>query len=168
MKKIHYITGKVFWAKVFEPVPNYDEIDHWAFDLELDNAGIEKLASLDLGRKIKSRKDEPAIQYIQFSRFAKKQRGDEEGEDNQPINVTLNGEDWVDGTLIGNGSEGKVKFSIYVSTYKSKKFTQPAVLELDITNLVEYKKKDFKKKTVKPKVNKEEDWTDNNEESTDE
>ena len=144
VNNIKVITGKAYFAKVLgKPVPNYSKDGfEWTVDVALDKDTVKELKSLGLGPKIKEGNEaHDGLSYITFRRAAKKKAGPKAGEDNQPIRVVSpDGKTvWDPQSLIGNGSEIAVKFSINENKSPTgKKFVRADILSMQVRKHVKY------------------------------
>lgn len=110
MANYHYMTGKVFWAKLLgDPVPNYNRDGHeWTVDFSPDAEGLALIKSLGIGSKLKNKGDERG-DFIQFKQRAVRANG----KNNDPVTVVdARNQLWDPDTKIGNESFGEVKFNV--------------------------------------------------------
>ncbi len=138
-QNIKTFTGKANWARVVgEPMaPKYAPNDkEWSIDLVLDEESTAEAHKLGMGPRIKNG-------AIKFDRREFKKGGPKKGEKNNPITVkNLDGTDWDQNVLIGNGSEVKVKFNLYMPQPFGNKPPVPkgAILEVTVVSHVPYVK----------------------------
>ena len=143
-----FVSGKLAWAKVVgDPVPNYNKDGReWTFELEPNEAGLQKFIQHGLTDRIKGRgynigtkgqhKDrEPFLQF-------KKPEFRRDGEANLPIRL-YDGDnvEWENGKLIGNGSTADVKLDIRDYGPGKNKGVYPIAIR--VTDLVEYESSEF-------------------------
>lgn len=109
-KEIVYLRGKLHWAKILgKPLPNFlKDANEWTMDLSLDKDGIAQVKKLQLGGRIKDKKDERG-QFISFKQRELKK----DGSPAKPITVIdAAGKPWDQETKIGNGTVADVKFEV--------------------------------------------------------
>lgn len=103
-----FVKGKVYWAKLFVPVDNYEGTGkEWTYEFEPEDTSF-----LKEHRLLDRLKDKNAVggrgEYLQL----KKPEKNKEGEKNEPIRIyTEDNEPW-DGSPLGNGTEVDVKLQI--------------------------------------------------------
>ena len=107
-----FMSGELYWAKVFRPVDNYEKTGkEWTFNFIPDEAGIEVLKKHRLLDRLKEPNDSVPGEYL----VLRKPELDKDGNKNKPITVkTSDNEDWdtdEDG-LIGNGSKGDLRLTV--------------------------------------------------------
>ena len=143
-----FVSGKISWAKILgEPVPNFNKDGReWTFEVELDEAGLQKIIQngltdrikgrgYNIGTKAQHKEREPFIQ-LKRTEFTK------DGNPNTPIRIyDSEGEAWDNDSKIGNGSTGDVKLDIRDYGVGKKKGMYPVALR--INNLVEYESSEF-------------------------
>lgn len=107
-----FMSGKIYWAKVFRAVDNYDrDGKEWTYNFVPDESGIQILKQHRLLDRLKEAKAPITEDFL----VLKKPERNKDGEKNDPIIVkTPDNEDWdVDEHgLIGNGSSVDVKLTI--------------------------------------------------------
>lgn len=103
-----YVSGKIYWAKVFVPVLNYEKDGkEWAFDFVPDDVAF--LKEHKLLDRLKDQKGPMEGDYIHL----KKPEKDKEGNKNEPIRIyDADNVQWESGKAIGNGSEVDLKLTI--------------------------------------------------------
>jgi hypothetical protein len=136
-----YIKGKVSWVKYVTPDPTYNK---WSCTIHPDNEGLEAIRELQTqGVKNQWKKDEDGY-YISFSRpTERKIKGKIIGM--TPPVVGTAAEDGsiipMDGTPIGNGSDGVLKLEIYSHpTPSGGKAKAARWASLRIDNLIPFNK----------------------------
>lgn len=104
-----FVSGKIYWAKVFKPVDNYERTGkEWTFDFVPDEKGIEVLKKHRLLDRLKEPRDPIPGDYIRL----RKPELDKDGNRNDPIRVLdEDNEDWENGN-IGNGSSADLRLTI--------------------------------------------------------
>lgn len=158
--KTYMLTGKGYWMKVIGPARenNFGE-SKWEFDVVITPETKKELLKLGWPKtKIKS---DPRGDFVQFDRPGIKR----DGEASKPFSVLDQyGEPWDGKTLIGNGSDIQVKYTLNERDYKGKKFLKPGALEICVTELVPYtggsKGFQFKAKPAVAAKAQDEDWND--------
>lgn len=138
-KKVEYLRGKVFWAKVLgNPRPNYQgDAKEWTFEFEPDADGLKIIKEHKLTDRLKD-KHEDRGKYL----VLKRSELTKDGEPNQPIRVYNNNDEaWDEKTLIGNGSDAVVKIDIRDYGAGKKKGVYPVALK--IKELVKYQSSEF-------------------------
>lgn len=131
------IQSKIYWAKVFEPVPGFepDELE-WSFDLAMDEKTHAQLKKS--GSTLKLR-DKPGIGKVVTVRKKAKLLS---GEDSKPIKIVdAEGDPWDPSVLIGNGSTVVVDLWLRETEYKRKKFIKTVPTEIKVLFLVQYSRK---------------------------
>ncbi len=107
-----FVSGKVYWAKVFDPVDNYEKTGkEWTLDFVPDN--VDFLKTHRLLDRLKEGKAPIEGDYIRLRKPAK----DKEGKANDPITIMKRDDegknvDWEGKTKIGNGSGADLKLTI--------------------------------------------------------
>lgn len=112
-RKTIFIRGKAQYAKVLEPVPNYNKDGYeWTLDLQLDDAGIAQAKSEMAPKKIKT--SDAFGKYVRFKQGTQyKDRITGEMKNRQPIPIVdARGQPWDMTKKIGNGSLIDVKASV--------------------------------------------------------
>lgn len=131
------LSGTANWAMIVgAPGKAYNPAEkEWSIDLVLDEASVAEAHKLGMGSRIKNG-------AIKFTRSEFKKAGPAKGTANTPISIkNPDGTDFPAETLIGNGSEVKVKFSTYIPTFSGKTFPpKPAILEVVVVKHVPYVK----------------------------
>ncbi len=107
-----FMSGTIYWAKVFKPVLNYNKDGkEWTFNLIIDDAGVDSLKKHRLLDRIKEANDKVPGDFL----VLKKPELNKDGDRNDPIKVlTADGKPWdtqVNG-LIGNGSKVDVRLTV--------------------------------------------------------
>lgn len=138
VQNVKTLSGKANWAKVVgAPGKAYNEGEkEWSIDLVLDEASVAEAHKLGMGQRIKNG-------AMKFTRSEFKKGGPDKGKANKPITIlNADGSAWDGTTLIGNGSDVKVKFNVYQpGPYKGKPSPpKGAILEVTVVNLVPYVK----------------------------
>lgn len=149
-----YVSGEIYWAKVFVPVMNYDgDGKEWSMDFVPDDVTFLKEAKL-LDR-LKEAKDPIPGDYIRL----KKPEKNKDGEKNEPIRIyDEDNNQWEHGKLIGNGTKADVKLTVAdFGKGKKKAIWVKAVRIIDHVPYVSNEfagmdNKDSEKKTTKPKT----------------
>lgn len=134
-----FISGKLYWAKVFgDARPNYGgDANEWTFELEPDENGVAILDKHGLTDRLKD-KDPSRGKYITL----KKPELKKNGEKNQHIRVyNKDNEEWPEDTLIGNGSSADVKLNI--ADYGAGRFKGIYPNAIRVTDLVKYASSEF-------------------------
>ena len=137
-KATEFLTGKIYWAKVFAPVPNYGgDAREWTFEFEPDEAGLAILKGHKLTDRLKDK-------YEDRGKFLtlRKRELDREGNENKPIRIYDNKDQaWNPDTKIGNGSIVDVKLDIRDYGPGKKKGVYPIAIR--VRELVEYQAAEF-------------------------
>jgi len=138
VQNIKTFTGKANWARVVgKPSKAYNPGENeWSIDLVLDEASLSEAHKLGMGSRVKKG-------VFKFTRSELKKAGPKKGEANKPITILKSdGTAWDQETLIGNGSDVKVKFNMYMpKPFGNKQFPpKAAILEVTVINLVPYEK----------------------------
>ena len=114
-KEIHYLRGKLFWAKVLgDPVDNYGKDGkEWVFDLALDADGVKQVKAIKVNGKpaltLRDKDDDRG----QFVTFKQKLRDLPNGRSTTAPKITdVAGKLWDQDTKIGNESIADVKFEV--------------------------------------------------------
>lgn len=144
-QNIKTLSGVANWAKIVgKPGKAYNPGEQeWSMDLVLDEGSVAEAHKLGMGPRIKNG-------VIKFTRNELKKGGEKKGQPNNPIGIkNADGTDW-DGkkdpkeytTLVGNGSEVKVKFNLYLPQKFGNKpqVPKPAILEVTVVKHVPYVK----------------------------
>lgn len=108
--EIVYLRGKLHWAKILgNPQPNYlKDANEWTMDLSLDKDGVAQVKKLQLGGRVKDKKDDRG-QFISF----KQRELRKDGSPAKPITVIdSSGKPWDQSEKIGNGTVADVKFEV--------------------------------------------------------
>lgn len=143
-----FLSGKLYWAKILgAPRPNYNgDAREWAFELELDDAGVSILKKHKVADRIKG-KGFNIGQNAQFAErnpfiLLKKPELSKDGNPNTPIRV-YDGDDneWDQSKLIGNGSSADVKLDIRDYGPGKKVGVYPAAVR--VNDLVSYQSSEF-------------------------
>lgn len=113
----HVIRGKLHWAKVLgEPRMNtYTEEREWSVDVTPNKDGLAEIGRLGLKDKLREPKenDSRTEDFISFRQ--REFRTDKSGEKvkNKPIRIVdIEGNEWPQSTLLGNGTVADVKFNL--------------------------------------------------------
>lgn len=103
-----YVSGTIYWAKVFVPVTNYDgDGKEWSFDFVPDDVSF--LKEHKLLDRLKDAKEPITGDYIHL----RKPEKNKEGEKNDPIRIYDEDDNqWESGKLIGNGSKADIKLTV--------------------------------------------------------
>lgn len=139
--KTYVLAGKAGYAKIVGPAPaGYENgPNEWTFDLILDEENKTK-ALKDGVDPFYIRVNKSGEDYIKFTRKEKKQ----DGEAAKPIEIQDHkGELWDGKTLIGNGSDLRVQFTLNTVKSKGQQRLKPSVLRVQVWTLVKYAKKVF-------------------------
>jgi len=107
-----FMSGTLYWAKVFKAVDNYERTGkEWTFNFIPDEDGIAVLKKHRLLDRLKEANDTVPGDFL----VLRKPERNKDDEKNEPIKVkTADNEDWdisVNG-LIGNGSKGDLRLTI--------------------------------------------------------
>jgi hypothetical protein len=138
-KKVEYLRGKVYWAKVLgAPRPNFNgDAREWTFEFEPDEDGLKIIKDHKLTDRLKD-KHEGRGKYL----VLKRSELTKDGEPNKHIRVYDNDDQpWDSETLIGNGSSAVVKIDIRDYGTGKKKGIYPVAIK--IKELVSYKSSEF-------------------------
>lgn len=143
-----FITGKLSWCKILgEPVPNFNKDGReWTFEVEPNEAGIQKLLKAGLADRIKGagynigtkgqHKDRPPFIQLKKTELSK------DGNPNTPIRIyDADQNEWDKETLIGNGSIGDVKLD--VRNYGAGKKLGVYPVAIRVTEHVPYESSEF-------------------------
>lgn len=139
MSNIHYLNGKVFWAKILgDPVDNYQKDGkEWTMDFVPDKEGLATLKNLGLEKKIRNKDDERG-DFIQLRQREYRANGKK----NDPITVVdAKNRPWNRETKIGNGSDVEVK--IDVADYGKGKPMGVYPRAVRVLDLVAYVRQEF-------------------------
>lgn len=147
-KTVIFLSGILNWVKVLgAPRLNYSEDAlEWAFEIEPDEASLQKIIKAGLSDRIKGRGYNPGTKgqhkdrepFIQL----KKSELTKDGRPNPPIRVLdENDGDWAQDKLIGNGSAGDVKLDIRDYGPGKKKGVYPVAIR--VTDHVAYQSSEF-------------------------
>lgn len=131
-----FASGKIYWAKVFTPVNNYEgTAKEWTFEFEPEDVSFLKEAKL-LDR-LKDR-HEGRPDYI----VLRKPELNADGEKNDPIRIyDEDNKPWDSDKLIGNGSKVDVKLRI-IDWGKGKK-KSIWVTAIRVTDHIPYTSNEF-------------------------
>ena len=131
-----FASGKIYWAKVFTPVNNYEgTAKEWTFEFEPEDTTFLKEAKL-LDRL--KNKHEGRPEYL----ILKKPELNAEGEKNDPIRIyDSDNVQWDSDKLIGNGSSVDVKLRI-IDWGKGKK-KSIWVTAIRVTDHIPYTSNEF-------------------------
>lgn len=111
-----FVKGKVYWAKIFTPVDNYEGTGkEWTYEFEPDDVSF-----LKEHRLLDRLKDKNATGGRGEYLILKKPEKNKDDEKNDPIRVYTEDDKPWDGSPLGNGTEVDVKLSI-VDWGKGKK-----------------------------------------------
>ena len=138
-KKVIFVSGKLFWAKVLgDPRPNYSKDGfEWTFEFEPDAAGLKKIEAAGIGDKLKNK-------YEDRGRFLSLKRAstNKDGAPNTPIRV-YDGDDqeWDSSKLIGNATSADVKLDI--RDYGPGKRMGVYPVAIRVKELVQYQSSEF-------------------------
>jgi hypothetical protein len=142
-KATEFLSGKIYWAKVFDVVPNYGgDAREWTFEFEPDADGLKVLKKHKLTDRLKD-KENPDRKVMRL----KKPEFNRNGEANKPIRIYDNDDDAWDPkrndkgeptNLIGNGSAVDVKLDIRDYGVGKKSGVYP--LAIRVTNLEEFQR----------------------------
>lgn len=152
------IRATAYWAKVLgSPVKAFNPGEfEWSLDAAVDPDNLSTLEAAGLGPKIKD--DKEYSPHIRFTRRSVKKSGPKVGQNNPPIQVVdIDGEDWDQTKLLGNGTEVEIEFNTYVTTFNKKQFIKPAILKITVLSHVPYEKKNKDEATETAKT--AEKWT---------
>lgn len=132
------IRGLARYAKIVgKPIEGYDPGEknkEWSFDLVIDKATENALTEQGVGAKIKT-DPKNADRYITFKRKAYKA----DGTQSKPIKIVDGrGVDWIENTLIGNGSVLNVKYNINPWEFGKKKGVRADVIAVQVFEHVPY------------------------------
>jgi hypothetical protein len=135
----YVIKGLASYAKIVGKAPaGYDNgPNEWTFDLVIDEENKKKALANGVDPfYIKSNKE--GQEFIRFSRKEVKQ----DGTLAKAIEIQDHrGDAWDGKTLIGNGSTLNVQFTLNEVKSKGQKRLKPAVLKVQVWDLVAYKPK---------------------------
>jgi len=131
-----FVSGKVYWAKVFVPVMNYEGTGkEWTMDFVPDDVSF--LKEHKLLDRLKENDSIPG-DFIKL----RKPTETKDGEKNDPIRVyNEDNEPWPENTLIGNGSDVDVKLT--VADWGKGKKKSIWIKSMRVTDLVPYVSNEF-------------------------
>ncbi len=142
-KATEFLSGKIYWPKVFDVVPNYGgDAREWTFEFEPDEKGMKVLKKHKLTDRLKD-KENPDRKVMRL----KKPEFNRQGEPNKPIRIYDNQDNAWDPqrnekgeatNLIGNGSEADVKLDIRDYGVGKKSGVYPMAIR--VTGLVEFQR----------------------------
>lgn len=139
-----YLTGKIFWAKIFGPPrTNYNEDSReWAFEFEPNEEAVAMIAERGLSDRLQTgRKRDGTIRrgYEDRKPFLtlKRPEKDYEDNDNDPIRVVDAANQEWSGAKLGNETEVDVKVNIVdYGVGKFKGIYPQAIRILDLVSFV--------------------------------
>lgn len=155
-KQTIFVTGKLSWAKVLgAPVVNYNKDGReWAFEVEPNEAGIQKLLKAGLADRIKGKGYNIGTkgQHKEREPFIQLKKGEftKDGNPNTPIRIYDEDDNLWDAklneqgnptNLIGNGSEADVKLDVRDYGPGKKSGVYPAAIR--VTDHVPYESTEF-------------------------
>jgi len=148
--------AKAHWAKLTKPGKGYKNpktgvqgVDEWSVDLSIDEATKKALLGEGLDPdKIKNKGDDRG-DFVQY----KRKITNAAGESNQPIRVVGPDDKPWGSTLIGNGSDVFVKYTINDGG-------RLGVFAIKISKLVEYTTEEKWPEAEDKTVNSAEDWSE--------
>jgi len=130
-----FVSGKIYWAKVFTPVNNYEgTAKEWTLEFEPED--VTFLKEHKLLDRLKN-KQEGRPEYLTL----RKPELDKDGKKNEPIRIYNKDNEAWDGSNIGNGSDVDVKLRI-VDWGKGKK-KSIYVTAIRVTNHIPYTSNEF-------------------------
>lgn len=143
-----YLSGKVYWAKIFgSPRPDYNgDKREWTFEFEPDDASLAVLEEHGLGDRLKDgrRQDgtmRPGYENRRKFIYLRRDEFDFEGKPNEHIRVVDAANQEWDGKLLGNETVVDVKTNIVDYGRGKKKGIYPQALR--VLELVPYTSNDF-------------------------
>ena len=126
---IKFVSGKAYWASVCAPNTTFEPA--WCIDVTLDEKTKVELESI--GLNIQNKGDERG-DFIKIKRKVMKRDGTER---EAPTVVDSKRNPW-DNSLIGNGSDVKVKFKVYEYEYNKKHGISTDLIAVQVVNLIPY------------------------------
>lgn len=113
----HVIRGTLHWAKVLgEPRMNtYTEEREWSVDVTPNKDGLAEIERLGLKDKLREPKENDSRKEEFISFRQREYRTDKEGNKvkNKPVRIVdIEGNEWPERTLLGNGTVADVKFNL--------------------------------------------------------
>lgn len=109
--KMHFFTGKAYWAKLEEPDKKYN---YWGLNLVMDDASKKEFK--DSGLQMETRIDKKeGFEFVTFRRPVRKLIKDDLVDFEKPVIVDKDNKVLTARPLIGNGSEVTVKVLVYDS-----------------------------------------------------
>lgn len=133
--------GKLNFAKVLgPPVGNkWGDDKNWTVDLILSPESVKETKALGIGDRVK-KKDEYLDGQPHMSFKQPELRRD--GTPNKPIKVVdINGRDWDQSKLLGNGTDADIKFA--VADFGKGKKKGVYIRSIRVLKLVPYERKEF-------------------------
>lgn len=145
-----YLSGKVYWAKIFgAPRPNYNEDGReWTFEFEPDDASVEILKEHGLEDRLKDGRKKngemrPGYEDRRPFIYLKRDEFNWENEPNEHIRVVdAANQSWDSNKLLGNGTEVDVKVNIV--DYGRGKFKGIYPQAIRVLELVPYESEEFR------------------------
>lgn len=140
----HVLRGTLYWAKVLgKPRKNtYTDENEWSVDVTPDAKGLEEIKRLGISDKLKN-KDDDRKDFISFrQRESRVDAKTGERLMNRPIRILdVQGNDWPQDKLIGNGSVADVKFTVKDNGRGKRKGAY--IVAIRVLDLVPYQSQEF-------------------------
>lgn len=128
---------KIYWAKLNEPQPAYDETKPPEWSVEVGNLSdeqVDELKKAGVGHAVKVSDNDKGY-FLRLRRPAFKK----DGEPSQPIEIIDDhGNLWDHNVEIGNGTVANVKIAINTWEYGKKSGRKPSLIALQIWDLVPF------------------------------
>lgn len=132
------LRGKAMFAKILgDPIPNYNKDGkEWKMDFVLQPSSIKELKEAGIGDRVKTK-----IDYLEGAPFLSFKHKFVD-ENTKPIKVVdVQGNEWDQKKLIGNGSDVDVKFVVMDFGPGKKKGVY--IRSVRVLKLVPYERKEF-------------------------